>query len=121
MPYPLGDGSPASLLDFDLGHVWHPYAPMPGSPALLVTDAEGVRIRTEDRLGNRRELIDAMSSWWACIHGYRHPVIDEAVRTQLSRVAHVMFGGLTNGPAVEQDIEKAPAARGRHDALRFDC
>ena len=34
-----------------------------------------------------REVVDGMSSWWASIHGYRHPVLDAAVRDQLDRVA----------------------------------
>ena len=82
----------------DLTTVWHPYAPMPAAmPALPVASASGVRLRLEDG----RELIDGMSSWWAAIHGYRHPVLDAAVRDQVDRMSHVMFGGLTHGPAVE--------------------
>ncbi len=100
----------AQLLELDRRHVWHPYAAMiePTSPPLLVDAASGVRLRLSDG----RELIDGMSSWWCAIHGYRHPVLDAAARSQLERMAHVMFGGLTHAPAVElavRLVELTPA------------
>jgi adenosylmethionine---8-amino-7-oxononanoate aminotransferase len=86
-----------SLLDLDRAHVWHPYAPMPGTmEPLLVASAEGTRLT----LADGRELIDGMSSWWAAIHGYRHPVLDDAITAQVGAVSHVMFGGLTHEPAI---------------------
>jgi adenosylmethionine---8-amino-7-oxononanoate aminotransferase len=85
------------LLALDREHVWHPYAPLPPPiPSLPVVSAQGVRLR----LADGRQLIDGMSSWWCAIHGYRHPLLDAAVREQLQRMAHVMFGGLTHEPAV---------------------
>ena len=59
-----------ALLAADAEHVWHPYGGFPAStPPLPVVSASGVRLR----LADGRELIDGMSSWWAAIHGYRHP------------------------------------------------
>ncbi len=88
--------------------MWHPYSALPGAPAPLpVVSAEGVRLR----LADGRELIDGMSSWWCAIHGYRHPALDAAVRKQLERMAHVMFGGLTHESAVnlaERLVEISP-------------
>ncbi|WP_028925749.1 adenosylmethionine--8-amino-7-oxononanoate transaminase [Pseudonocardia acaciae] len=96
--------TPEELLAADRDHVWHPYASMPGAVAPLpVAGAEGVRLRLGGPalgLPAGAELIDGMSSWWAAIHGYRHPALDAAITDQLGRMSHVMFGGLTHEPAV---------------------
>ena len=94
-----GEGSDyRDLVERDRGRLWHPYAPMPASiPPVPVVAAAGTTLT----LADGREVIDGMSSWWAAIHGHRHPVLDEAVRTQLEAVAHVMFGGVTHPAAVE--------------------
>lgn len=84
------------LRDRDL--VWHPYTSMIDPPPVFpVVSASGVRLR----LADATELIDGMSSWWCAIHGYNHPVLNDAVTTQLQAMAHVMFGGLTHEPAVK--------------------
>ena len=103
------DLHPAELLDLDRRHVWHPYSPLPATaPPLPVVSATGVRLRVADG----RELVDGMASWWCAVHGYRHPVLDDAVREQLDRMAHVMFGGLTHEPGVRlaaRLVEISPA------------
>ncbi|MDO5627892.1 MAG: adenosylmethionine--8-amino-7-oxononanoate transaminase [Mobilicoccus sp.] len=107
-----------ALLATDRDHVWHPYssATRP-STAHLVESAAGVRLRlrTTTDPGTVVEAIDAMSSWWCAIHGYGVSELDAAARTQLDRMSHVMFGGLTHAPAVtlaQRLIEMAPGASG---------
>jgi adenosylmethionine-8-amino-7-oxononanoate aminotransferase len=95
------------LLARDRRRVWHPYAPPQAEPLFEVVAARGVRLT----LADGRELVDGMSSWWAAIHGYRQPQIEKAVATQLARMPHVMFGGLTHEPAValcERLVDWAP-------------
>ncbi len=95
------EGDVEALLARDRATVWHPYGPMPGIvEPLLVTGAEGVRLRVARPDGALAELIDGMSSWWAAIHGYRHPALDAAAHGQIDRMSHVMFGGLTHEPAI---------------------
>ena len=108
----------AALLDFDRDHLWHPYSSMtrPGRP-YLVESASGTRLRLRVD-GEPREVVDAMASWWCAIHGYAVPELDAAAWTQLGRMSHVMFGGLTHEPAVELGrrlVELAPGGSRRSE------
>jgi adenosylmethionine-8-amino-7-oxononanoate aminotransferase len=86
-----------------------------------VEAADGVRLRLRSEDGEHHEVVDAMSSWWSAIHGYRHPVLDAAAKRQLAAFSHVMFGGLTHAPAVElaeRLVAMAPSGPGRPDLER---
>ncbi|ORU92582.1 MAG: adenosylmethionine--8-amino-7-oxononanoate aminotransferase BioA [Cycloclasticus sp. symbiont of Poecilosclerida sp. N] len=88
----------AARVEFDKRHIWHPYTSLNHpEPIFPIVSASGVRLK----LADGRELIDGMSSWWAAIHGYNHPVLNTAVENQLKSMSHVMFGGLTHQPAID--------------------
>ena len=90
--------SDTNWLEFEKNHVWHPYAPLEGAlPPYPVKSAQGVHLTLSDG----HKLIDGMSSWWSAIHGYNHPVLNHAAKSQLDNMSHVMFGGLTHRPAAE--------------------
>ncbi|WP_455834226.1 adenosylmethionine--8-amino-7-oxononanoate transaminase [Pseudarthrobacter siccitolerans] len=105
------------LIQRDRARLWHPYAPVsPDLPLWEVEGAQDVRLRLRGEDGTHHEVVDAMSSWWSAIHGYRHPVLDAAAMRQLGTFSHVMFGGLTHAPAVElaeRLVDLAPSAPGR--------
>lgn len=77
--------------------LWYPYAQMKDLEVNhQVQTAEGVHLHLTD--GKR--LIDGISSWWCVTHGYHHPELDQAIKDQLDKYAHVMLGGLSNEPAL---------------------
>ena len=81
--------------------IWYPYQQMKTmKDPYHITDAEGVWLYTRE---NR--MIDSVSSWWSVIHGYKHPVLTEAIKSQADRFSHVMLGGLTHEP-VQQLSQK---------------
>ena len=97
-------------------HVWLPYAQMKTAGAPLpAARTRGSRIILEDG----RELVDGIASWWTACHGYNHPHIAEAVRAQLERMPHVMFGGLAHEQAYRLAARLAALLPGDLDHVFF--
>lgn len=85
------------MLEYDREHILHPYAPSnPSSNMTFVKSAKGVYLELEDG----KKIIDAMSSWWSVIHGYNVESLNNAASEQLTKMSHVMFGGITHEPAI---------------------
>jgi adenosylmethionine-8-amino-7-oxononanoate aminotransferase len=88
------------VAELDHAHLWHPFTQQRGWVAeepVVIERAEGTDLIDADG----RRYIDGTSSLWCNVHGHRHPMIDDAIREQLDRVAHTTMLGLTHAPAAE--------------------
>jgi adenosylmethionine-8-amino-7-oxononanoate aminotransferase len=99
---------PGDLVARDRKLLWHPYTRHGVEPdPLPIVRAEGARLW----LADGRVLVDAISSWWACLHGHGHPRLVEALARQAQELDHVLFAGATHEPAVrlaEELVEVVP-------------
>jgi len=87
------------LIARDAARVWHPCTQQSDHewlPMLPVARAQGAYLY--DVQG--KPYLDAISSWWTCLLGHRHPHIVAALKDQLDSLDHVIFGGCTHEPAV---------------------
>ncbi|MBM4122566.1 MAG: adenosylmethionine--8-amino-7-oxononanoate transaminase [Nitrospira sp.] len=87
------------LADWDRQFLWHPFTQMlewEREPPLIIERGTGPYLI--DTQG--RQYLDGVSSLWVNVHGHRHPVLDRAIRDQLTRIAHSTLLGLSNQPAI---------------------
>jgi adenosylmethionine-8-amino-7-oxononanoate aminotransferase len=91
------------LISDDKKYVWHPFTQMadwqnddPSRP-LVINKGRGNYLY--DVRG--RKYLDGVSSLWVTLHGHNNSRLNNAVKKQLSKVAHSTFLGLTHEPAVK--------------------
>ena len=81
-------------------YVWHPFTQMQEwekqSP-LIISRGKGTLVY--DVEGNA--YLDGTSSIWVNLHGHRHPTIDQAIRHQLTQIAHTTLLGLSHPSAIQ--------------------
>ncbi|ABC28387.1 adenosylmethionine-8-amino-7-oxononanoate aminotransferase [Hahella chejuensis KCTC 2396] len=101
----------AELRERDLKRVWHPCTQMKDHEFLpLIPIKSGKGVWLEDFDGNR--YIDAVSSWWVNLFGHSHPYINDAIKSQIEQLEHVILAGFTHEPVVrlsERLAEVTPA------------
>ena len=85
-------------LKWDQEHCWHPYTQHGiDTRPLAVRSAKDATLY----LGDGRQLIDGISSWWSVLHGHAVPELVEALRHQTATLDHVLFAGCTHEPAAK--------------------
>ena len=87
------------LEKWDKEHFWHPFTQMKvymEEENLIFERGEGVYLY--DIKG--RKYIDAISSLWCNVHGHNNPYLNNALVSQLCKVAHTTTLGNSNVPAI---------------------
>lgn len=97
----------------DARHGWHPYTQHALEPEpLAVVAAEGAWLE----LADGRRLLDAISSWWAILHGHGEPRLVQAMARQAAKLDHVLYAGCSHEPAArlaEELVAVAPEGLAR--------
>jgi adenosylmethionine-8-amino-7-oxononanoate aminotransferase len=89
---------PATLVQSDADHVWHPYTQHKTAalPA-IAQSARGVYLE----LADGKKLVDGSASWWVNTVGHGRKEIGAAMIRQQQRLDHVIFANLSHKPAVQ--------------------
>jgi adenosylmethionine-8-amino-7-oxononanoate aminotransferase len=96
------------LARWDREIVWHAFTQMAEYEPFLIERAHGCTLIDADG----SEYLDGVSSLWCNVHGHRHPRLDEALRQQLDKVAHVTSLGMSNPTTIrlaKRLVDLAPA------------
>lgn len=89
-----------TLERWDDQYVWHPFTPHSvyrSEEPLTIVGGDGNYLIDAD--GNR--YLDGVASIWCNAFGHRNPKIDDAIKTQLGRIAHATFLGNATAPGIQ--------------------
>jgi adenosylmethionine---8-amino-7-oxononanoate aminotransferase len=98
------------LKDLDHRYLWHPFTQMQewlSEEPCIIDEGEGHFLIDV----NGRRYLDGVSSLWCNIHGHRKKELDDAIRSQLDRISHSTFLGLSHVPGIQlaqKLVEVAP-------------
>lgn len=101
----------AQLAEWDKEYVWHPFTQMQmwnAADPLIIERGEGSYLI--DVQGNR--YLDGISSLWVTVHGHAHPILTQAIKDQVDKIAHTTLLGLANVPSIQlakKLVEIAPS------------
>lgn len=87
------------LVEKDLKYIWHPCSQMKDYeelPPIIVDRARGIYLY--DTEGNR--YADVVSSWWCNLLGHCNERVNNAVKTQIDKLEHVIFANFSHKPAI---------------------
>ncbi len=101
------------LISRDLQYNWHPCAQMKdyeSFPPLEIKSAEGAYLT----LANGQKVVDAISSWWCKSLGHKHPVIMDAMQTQMQHLCHTLFANTTHETLVNLSEQLCQLVPGMH-------
>lgn len=86
----------SELEDLDRRVMWHPFTQMAEWEPLVIDRGDGNYLI--DTAGRR--YLDGVSSLWCNLHGHNHPRLNRALETQIARISHSTFLGLTHEPGI---------------------
>jgi adenosylmethionine-8-amino-7-oxononanoate aminotransferase len=92
--------STEKLISLDKQYLWHPFTQMKAWQAcapVVIESGDGFYLI--DTEGNR--YIDGVSSLWCNVHGHRVKKIDDAIKSQLDKIAHSTLLGLAQTKSIE--------------------
>jgi adenosylmethionine-8-amino-7-oxononanoate aminotransferase len=88
------------LINLDKQYLWHPFTQMnhwlQTEPVVIESGDGFYLIDTEGR-----RYIDGVSSLWCNVHGHRVKKIDDAIKSQLDKIAHSTLLGLAQVKSIE--------------------